>query len=147
MYSRRVPSAHEDPDAIARLLRTRIADRAIELEVTGSSMARTIETGATVLVEHAPVARPGQIWLFIDDQSRLVVHRVRSVSDGMVTGRGSGNPIDDEPVSTGRLVGRVRVAVDAENRSRRFGWWDQYRAAVSFRLRQAARQLLRRIRR
>lgn len=103
-------------------------------------MVGIIESGATVLVEAAATPRPGQIWLCVDDEARLVVHRVRGVADGLVTSRGSGNDFDDEPLPIERLVGRVRSVVDAEARPRTFGRWDQSRSRLAFRLRRIARR-------
>ena len=106
-------------------------------------MVGIIESGSTVLVEAAAVPRPGQIWLCVDDEARLVVHRVREVTDGWVTSRGSGNAVDDEPLHLERLVGRVRGVVDPMGRSRVFGRWDQHRSRLLFRLRRIARRVLR----
>ncbi|MDW3217470.1 MAG: S24/S26 family peptidase [Acidimicrobiales bacterium] len=131
-----------DADAVARLLRARVGDAPVELAVAGSSMAGVIATGSTVVIEAADRPRRGEIWAFVEDDGRVVVHRVRELDGDLVIGRGAGNPLDDDPVARDRLVGRVSAATHG-GQVRRFGAWDRRRSHVSFTL----RRLLRRFRR
>lgn len=130
-----------DADAVARLLRARVGEAPVELAVTGSSMAGVIATGSIVVIEAADRPRRGEIWAFVDDDGGVVVHRLREIDGDMVVGRGTGNPLDDDPVTTDRLIGRVAAATHGDDR-RRFGRWDRRLSRVSF----AARKALRRLR-
>lgn len=130
------------PDAVAALLRGRLAGGDVELPVKGTSMAGLIESGATVVLTEASQPRTGEIWAFVDDDGGIVVHRVREYDGANVTGRGSGNSVDDEPVPSSRLIGRVTAARN-HGRHRVFGEVDRVRASVAMRSRRRIRRLLR----
>ena len=130
--------AELDPAATARLLRRRAETGTIELRVSGSSMSEVIESGSTVVVEAAPVPRPGEIWVFTDDEGVIVVHRVRHVDEFHVIGRGTGNHVDDGPVPIENAVGRVRALTRPDGSPKRFGIIDRRAAQVSFKIRQMA---------
>lgn len=131
-----------DADAVARLLRARVGDAPVELAVTGSSMAGVIATGSIVVIEAADRPRRGEIWAFVDDDGGVVVHRLREIDGDVVIGRGTGNPLDDDPVATDRLIGRVSAATQGDEH-RRFGAWDRRVSRISF----AVRKMLRGFRR
>lgn len=131
-----------NPDAVAALLRGRAEHAAIELPVSGDSMAGDIDSGSTATVVHAARPRVGEIWAFVADDGGIVVHRIREHDGRMVTGRGTGNRYDDDPVPVSRLVGRVVAARDADGHTRRFGPLDRRRAAASLHLRRLARRHL-----
>lgn len=126
------------PDAVARLLRTRVRTAAIDLPVAGSSMRGTISTGATVSVVAAPAPRRGEIWAFVDDQGTVIVHRVREIDGDTIVGRGTGNPIDDPPVHLDRLIGRVVASTSPSGVTTTFGEIDRLQARVRLDLRRAA---------
>ena len=132
-------SAH--PDAVAALLRRRVARDPIELPVSGVSMAGVIASDSTVVIVTASQPRRGEIWAFVDDEGGIVVHRVREYDGTSVTARGAGNPIDDAPVSTSRLVGKV-VEARHESQRRRFGRIDRIRADLAMKLRASARRTI-----
>ncbi len=120
----------EHPEAVARLLRSRVAAGAIELPVAGSSMRGVIESGATVTIVPAPKPRQGEIWGFVDDEGNVVVHRVRTITADTIIGRGTGNPIDDPPVPRTRLIGRVDRTLSAAGKATTFRGRDRLRARV-----------------
>jgi hypothetical protein len=130
------------PDAVAALLRGRAEHAPIELPVSGASMAGDIASGSTAIVDRAARPRVGEIWAFVADDGGIVVHRIREHDGHTVTGRGTGNRYDDEPVPVSRLVGRVVAARDADGHTRRFGPLDRRRAAASLHMRRLARRHL-----
>jgi hypothetical protein len=132
--------ATPDPEVTASLLRSRLVDGSITMPVAGSSMRGVIASGSTVHLVAAETPRPGEVWAFADDLGRILVHRVRHVDAETITGRGSGNDFDDEPVPWSRLIGRV-VAAEGGRRVRRFGRVDQVRAQLLFAMRSAGRRL------
>lgn len=134
-----MPDAEQDPAATARLLRRRAETGTIELSVSGSSMSGVIESGSTVVVEAAPVPRPGEIWVFTNDEGVIVVHRVRHVDEFHVIGRGTGNRVDDGPVPIENAVGRVRRLTRPDGSHKQFGMIDRQVARAVFKMRQIAR--------
>lgn len=131
-----------DADAVARLLRGRLENGTVDLPVAGSSMRGVIATGSVVSVVAAARPRRGEIWAFVDDDERIVVHRIREIDGDLVTGRGTGNRVDDDPVHRQRLIGRV-VRATGGGRTRRFGASDRWRSHLLL----SARKRLRRFRR
>ena len=117
-------------------------DAPIDLDVAGSSMKGVIATGSTVVIEAAEAPRRGEIWAFVDDDGRIMVHRIREIEGDTVVGRGTGNPLDDDPVDRDRLVGRVSSATQG-GRVRHFGSFDRIRSRIEF----ASRKRLRWLRR
>ncbi|MEM7141605.1 MAG: S24/S26 family peptidase [Actinomycetota bacterium] len=131
-----------DGDAVAALLRTRVASAPIDLPVAGDSMAGVIAAGSTVTVTAQAAPRRGEIWAFAGDDGTVIVHRVREIEGTTVVGRGTANTLDDAPVAVERLIGRVRSA-NTNGATTRFGALDAVRARLAF----AARKRLRRLRR
>jgi len=129
-----------DPDAVANLLRRRVNESELELPVTGSSMLGAIDSDSVVRLVASSRPRPGEVWAFVDNDGRLIVHRIRRLRPDTVTHRGVGNSRDDEPVSRTRMVGRV-VSSSGRGRSRRFGSLDAFIANASFRVRAVARSV------
>lgn len=117
--------AAEQPEDLARLLRRRTRSGAIELRTSGNSMLPVIPTDAVVSVGPADRPRRGEIWAFVDDAGRVVVHRVRRADRSEVTLRGDNNPGNDRRVVIERLIGRV-VEVDG----RRIGGTHRLRAVL-----------------
>jgi hypothetical protein len=108
VVSRAGPRPSDDPDLVARLLRTAARNDPIELSATGTSMGWSIRDGSIVVVEEARAPRRGEVWAFCDDAGRVVVHRVRHSGVDVVVLQGDRAVHPDAPVSTGRLIGRVR---------------------------------------
>lgn len=131
-----------DPDAAARLLRRRVSARSLELPVTGTSMAGTIESGSRVWVRSRSRPSVGEVWAVVSDDGEVMVHRVRQVGDDVIVTRGSGNPIDDAPLGQARLVGRVVRAESPSGNVTSFDDWDRMKAATAFTLRRFARRML-----
>lgn len=148
MYGHCMADEQQDPASTARLLRRRLEAGPIELPVNGSSMRGVIESGSTVVVEAAPAPRRGEIWVFMNDDAVIVVHRVREVDGMSVTGRGSGNPLDDVPVPLDHAVGRVLALTTPSGTTKRFGIVDRRFAQLMFRIRRVAIRmpLIRRLR-
>ena len=139
--------APTDPETTARLLRSRLATRPLELPVTGESMGSTIKSGSTVRLTEVSEPRRGEVWAFVGAGSGIVVHRVRHLTETSMTGRGDGNPLDDHTVPRSHLIGRVDSATNPSGSIRRFGPFDRRRAAVQLNLRAIARKVLRPVRR
>ncbi len=108
-------------------------------------MVGVIESGSTVVVEGAGAPRRGEIWGFTNDAGVIVVHRVREVDGDHVTGRGSGNPVDDPPVPLAQAIGRVTTVVAPDGSVKGFGTLDRLGSAAAFRLRRVARTVRRRV--
>jgi len=129
-----------DPDAVAALLRRRVGESGLDLPVSGSSMRGAIESGSVVRMVSSGRPRPGEVWAFVGDDGRVIVHRIRTIGPDTVTHRGVGNYRDDRPVGRDRLVGRV-VSSSSDGRSTRFGRLDAAISAMAFRARSMARSL------
>lgn len=135
-------SPSNDPDTLARLLRRRADEGGLEVVVEGSSMGDVIASDSTVSIGSYRKARPGEVWAFVADTGRVVVHRVRRFEEGLVVTRGAGNSIDDHPISPARLIGPVMRATAPNGSTRTFATADRVRSAVSFRVRALLRRLL-----
>ncbi|MEZ5166951.1 MAG: S24 family peptidase [Acidimicrobiales bacterium] len=125
----------EDPSITAKLLRDRLDAGAIDLRVAGTSMGTDIPTGSIVSLTPARRPRVGEIWAFVADDTTIVVHRLRSVDRAQVTGRGTANRVDDQPIPRDRLIGRVRASRPPTGPPRRFGAPDRVRNALLLRAR------------
>lgn len=125
---------------MAGLLRKRVAESGLDLPVTGSSMTGVIESGSTVSIVSARRPHRGQVWAFVDDNGRIIVHRIRSIEADTVTHRGVGNSHDDRPVERSRMIGRV-ISSNSYGRSRNFGTADAIVANITFGSRSLARRL------
>ena len=115
-----VPDATSGVDGTTKagLLRTRLAEAPMWLDVSGRSMGWSIPGGSRVrLVAGVDAPRRGEVWAFCRPDGALVVHRARgSTADGLVF-QGDVCVNADAPVSADRLVGRV-VEVEAADRRR-----------------------------
>lgn len=96
------------PHPSARLLRERASvGEGLEIRAEGTSMRSTIDPGTTVLVEGRTRPQIGEVWAFVTDDGRLIVHRYwRGNASGLVF-RGDGNEHTDLPVRPDQLVGRI----------------------------------------
>jgi len=103
-------------------------------------MIGAIESGSVATISPSSDPRPGQVWAFVDDSGRLIVHRIRTISADAVTHRGVGNARDDQPVGRSRMVGRV-VSSTSHGHSTKFGSLDALGAVLGFRARSVARSL------
>ncbi len=95
-------------------------------------MRGAIDSDSVVTVTGGEHPRRGEVWAFVADDGRLVVHRIRHLDADTVTPRGVGNRHDDEPLSRSRLIGRVVVGRGPAG-DRRFGTIDRIIAAITFR--------------
>jgi hypothetical protein len=139
-----------DAPTKTRLMRHAAATRPLWMVARGSSMGRTIPTGASVLVGECTRPRRGQVWAYYDATGALVVHRYRRRTDAGHVLQGDTRPRPDPPVPDERLVGRV-TAVRRRGRVRAVGWTDRAVGACQrlprvliARARAVARRLLRR---
>lgn len=117
--------ATRNPDTVARVLRRRAGTSELWVEVTGPSMAPTIEGSASVRLVPAPRPRLGEVWAFVADDASVVVHRhLWRYRSGHLGFRGDGVGFDDPPVEERHLVGRVVTVRDShgERRIRRSPW-------------------------
>ena len=128
-----------DPETTARLLRSRLATTPLDLPVSGLSMGSTIRSGSTVRLTGLSEPRRGEIWAFVGADSEIIVHRVRHIAEDTMTGRGHGNPVDDQIVPRTHLIGRVDSAIGPNGQTRTFGPVDRARAAIHFYVRAGAR--------
>jgi hypothetical protein len=112
--------ASEQAFTKAALLRRRATDTPTWIVTSGDSMGRAIVGGERVLVAAGDVPRRGEIWAFVDEHGQLVVHRFRSAADGLMWFCGDRNPVDDLPVPSAAVIGRV-TAIDRGNREHRVG--------------------------
>jgi hypothetical protein len=96
-----------DPARLARLLRGRAGLSPLRIEVTGSSMGRTIGTGSSVWVVAADRPRWGEIWAFVEDGGFVTVHRCVGRRHGLDRFWGDGNRRSDALRAPDTLVGRV----------------------------------------
>ena len=105
------------------LLRRLLGDGlAVEIQVTGSSMAPALRGGDVVTL--VPVARStprvGDVVAFLRRGHSLVVHRLVERRGSLCRARGDAAPAADEPISESEILGRVtRITRDA--RPVRFG--------------------------
>jgi len=81
----------------------------VSVVLTGS-MEPEISAGDLILVAKKDEYRPKQVVVY-QDKGILVVHRVLSVEDGMVTAKGDANNTPDEPIPLERIKGRVIAVV------------------------------------
>jgi Peptidase S24-like len=99
-------------DALARLVRARVEVEARWIDVSGSSMEPTIVAPASLLVVDGTTPRLGEVWLFVDDDERLLAHRFLRRAGARLRFQGDAERWPDRPVSADRLVGRVERVVD-----------------------------------
>ena len=107
-------------------------------------MGRAIPSGSRVLVATSPPPRRGEVWAFVDDDGRLLVHRFRRSREGICWFEGDANPTADPGVHPVRLVGRVKT-VDDGHRSWRLGSAARWRSLVLLNARRAARHFRRKV--
>lgn len=109
--ARRVASMRDDgsaPHPSASLLRERASTAGgLELRAEGSSMAPTIDDGTSLLVEGRQRPRPGEVWAFVADDGRIVVHRHWRRGAVGHAFRGDANDHADPPVRPDQLIGRI----------------------------------------
>jgi len=122
-------------DTRARLLRERVAIEPRWLEVSGRSMEPTIVAPARLLVSHADAPRLGEIWVFVDDDDRILAHRFLRRVGELHRFEGDGEAWPDPLVGAGRLVGRATIVADVDGerpvrRRRALALWMSIRHAV-----------------
>lgn len=99
----------DEASATARVLRSRVAQGGLWIDVTGGSMRPTLVPPARVAVEAAARPRPGEVWAFVGVGGAVLVHRyLRRQRDGALVFRGDAVGYEDDPVDRTQLVGRVR---------------------------------------
>lgn len=96
------------PEALLELVRGVVSARgSVWIRVTGISMNPLIREGDSVLL--APLSRGprrGDV-LFLDIESRPLLHRVRCIRGGEVVTRGDAALTDDSPASANACVARA----------------------------------------
>ncbi len=108
-----------DPEAIASLLRKRLDGGDLWVEARGESMRPTLDESARVRIRRSGRPRPGEVWAFVGSDGSIVVHRcLRRFDAGYYGFRGDGISIDDAPVASTRLIGRVSEAQDSRGTRR-----------------------------
>ena len=108
-----------DPAFLARLL-ARAAAGPLWVPAAGGSMRPALHAGDSVRVRPGGVPKPGEVWLAVLPDGRLVAHRVRAVSADAVRLYGDARDRVDPPLARDLLVGRVD-AVERLGRIRRVG--------------------------
>src|SRR5439155_10635867 len=101
------PTSTTSPEITASLFRRRAASTPLWLEVSGSSMGKTLQSGSRVLIVPSPRPRWGEIWAFYDRNGRLVVHRSRGPRGSEWLFQGDAVEVADPPVPDTMLIGRV----------------------------------------
>ena len=101
-----------EPSTLAQLLRRRVAAGPLLIDVSGVSMGRRMVGARRVEAVRARRPVPGQVWVFVTEEGRLVAHRC------LMGGRrprfqGDANSLPDGPVPPSCLVGRVSAVETA----------------------------------
>ena len=123
--------------ATARLLRQRLGGE-VWLRVDGDSMRPTIVPPAEVRVVARDRPRVGEVWAFVGDGGRIVIHRcVRRPDDGYLF-QGDGRAAADPIARLERLIGRA-VAVRDERGERGLGGRDRLLGTARHLVRQGRR--------
>jgi hypothetical protein len=112
--------ANRDPDLTARLLREKLTEQALWLDVYGGSMGQSIRGGTRVRVSASAAPRRGEVWAFCNDRGEIVVHRARGAAPGGFRFQGDTCVRADAPVPADRLIGRA-IAIDPHRRAWRWG--------------------------
>ena len=76
-------------------------------------MGRSVPAGARVLLESKPRPRPGQVWVFVNDDGELIAHRCIAQRDKLYLFQGDAAADPDPPIAATRLVAAVR-AIDRD---------------------------------
>ena len=81
--------------------------------VTGTSMEPSLISGDLVIGLTRGSLRRGDVIIFPDEKNeRLIVHRISSFQEEMITTRGDNNPYEmSEKVSSGKVLARVILRV------------------------------------
>jgi hypothetical protein len=117
--------------ATAALLRHRASAGGFWVEASGGSMGRRYPPGTRLLVQSAARRpRPGQVWVFVDNDDRVVAHRyICPRNSDTLWFRGDASVRFDAPVDRARLVGPAVLVDDGTSRwSPR--WWHAVRPSV-----------------
>jgi Peptidase S24-like len=122
------------PEAVAAVLRKRVAKGPVWLDVSGSSMGSAIPSGARVLVQGRATPRRGEVWAFCTAGGNVVVHRFRRNRGGQLWFQGDANAWVDVPIDASLLIGRVNT-IDVDGRRRRLGAAATTRARLALDLR------------
>ena len=108
----------------ARLLREAAATAPLWITARGTSMGRTVPTGASVLVARSAPPRSGQVWAYCDLSGRVVVHRYRRHTGAGHVLQGDTVTYPDAPIGDEQLIGKV-TAVRRGEQVRSLGWTDR----------------------
>ena len=114
-----------EPEALAKLLRARAAAGPLRMEVSGSSMGRTIVSGSAVWIVGAERPRWGEVWAFSEPAGQIAVHRCVGQHRGSPRFWGDANPMPDQQPSSECLIGRVIRVEPPSGRPRSMGVLDQ----------------------
>ncbi len=133
-----------DPEAIARVLRSRARAGDLWLPATGASMGTRFTDDTLLLVEDVGRGpRVGEIWAFVDRDGDVIAHRhLRSTRSGRLVFCGDTAPSADPPVRPDWLIGMVTAVVTRED-----SWKPRRIEAVRPVVRAGVRSLKRRMRR
>lgn len=134
----------DDPEAIARVLRSRTHAGDLWLTATGASMGARFTEDTRVLVEDLGRGpRVGEIWAFVDRHGDVIAHRhLRSTRSDRLVFRGDTAPSADPPVRPEWLIGKVTAVVTPGD-----SWKPRRIEAIRPVARAGIRSLKRRIRR
>jgi hypothetical protein len=115
------------PDALAALLRRRLAGGPLTVDVSGVSMGPRMVTGSKVDLVAADRPRWGEIWCVVADGGVLFVHRCVGWRRGRARFWGDGNDVVDDVVAPSSWVGRVVAVRSPDGAVRAVGarerWW------------------------
>jgi hypothetical protein len=103
----------DDPEAMARVLRSRAHTGDLWLTATGTSMGARFTEDARLLVQDMGRGpRVGEIWAFVDRHGDVIAHRhLRSTRSGRLVFCGDTAPGADSPVRPDWLIGMVAAVV------------------------------------
>lgn len=118
--------SNTEPDALAALLRRRVAGAPLAVEVSGVSMGPRMVTGSSVEVVAADRPHWGEIWCFAADGGALIVHRCVGWRRRRARFWGDANEVIDAPVDESRWIGRVVSVRTPAGVDRRIGAWERW---------------------
>ena len=75
------------------------------------SMEPEIPVGALVVIQKGTFCTPGEVVVYEDDTGNLITHRLLRLEDEKAVTKGDANNVEDEPIETEQILGRVRAVL------------------------------------
>ena len=79
--------------------------------VMSGSMEPEIPVGALVLIREQSSYTSGDVVVYEDDAGNLITHRLLRMEDGKAVTKGDANNVEDEPIETEQILGKVRAVL------------------------------------